>query len=132
MESPSIFTKIINGEIPAHKVYEDASTLAFLDIHPAVPGHTLVVPRRQVDRLEDLAHEDYLALMNTVKKVMQRMIEVFGSDYRACLKLEGFDVPHAHVHIIPCRTPADFWTRQRMDVEPDHAALAKMAARLTF
>ncbi len=128
----SIFTKIIRGEIPAHKVYEDAQTFAFLDIYPAQPGHTLVVPKKQVDRLEDLAHEDYQALMATVQKVMARQIEVLGLEYRACLKVEGFDVPHAHVHVIPCRVAADFWAKQRMDTEPDHAELAVMAERLAF
>lgn len=128
----SIFTKIIRGEIPSHKVYEDAETFAFLDIHPAQPGHTLVVPKQQVDRLEDLPVEEYQALMTAVQKVMARQVEVFGPEYRACLKVEGFDVPHAHIHVIPCRTPADFWAKQRMDREPDHAALAAVAERLAF
>jgi len=128
----SIFTRIIKGEIPAHKIYEDDKTLAFLDIHPAQPGHTLVVPKAQVDRLENLSDADYAALCTTMKKVMKRVVEVFGPEYRACMKLEGFDVPHAHVHIIPCRTAVDFWAKQRMDVEPDHAALAEMTQRLAF
>lgn len=128
----SIFTRIIKGEIPAHKIYEDDKTIAFLDIHPARPGHTLIVPKVQIDRLEDLPDEDYAALYTTVKKVMQRVVAVFGTDYRACMKLEGFDVPHAHVHVIPCRTAVDFWAKQAMDIEPDHDALAKMARRLAF
>jgi histidine triad (HIT) family protein len=132
MNEPSIFTRIINGEIPAHKVCEDSKTIAFLDIHPAQPGHTLVVPKTQVDRLEDLSAEDYGALMATVKRVMHRVVEIYGSSYRACLKLEGFDVPHAHVHVIPCRTAQDFWAKQRTDVEPDHAALAEVAKLLAF
>ncbi len=129
---PSIFTKIIRGEIPAHKVYEDDHVLAFLDIHPAASGHTLVVPKAQVDRLEDLEDGDYRALMDAVRKVMRRVVQVYGADYRACMKLEGFDVPHAHVHVIPCRTAADFWAKQRMDIEPDHEALAKVAEKLKF
>lgn len=129
---PSIFTRIIRGEIPAHKIYEDEHALAFLDIHPAKPGHTLVVPKVQVDRLEDLDDSAYQALMDAVRKVMKRVVEVYGPSYRACLKLEGFDVPHAHVHVIPCRTAADFWTKQRMDVEPDHEALAGEAQKLAF
>lgn len=128
----SIFTKIIKGEIPAHKVYEDSRTIVFLDIHPAQPGHVLVVPKLQVDRLEDLPSEDYQALFATVRKVMHRIVTVFGSDYRACLKLEGFDVPHAHVHVIPCRTASDFWAKQRMDVQPDHDVLARQAQELAF
>lgn len=128
----TIFTKIINDTIPAHKIYEDDTTLAFLDIHPAQPGHTLVVPKKQVDRLEDLSDEDYAALMSSVKKVMRQIVEVFGSEYRACLKLEGFDVPHAHVHVIPCRTALDFWRKPDMSAEPDHVGLAAMAAKLTL
>jgi len=132
MNEPSIFTKIINGDIPAHKVYEDERTLAFLDIHPAVPGHTLVVPKVQVDRIEDLSDEDYAALMNTVRKVMRRANEVFGRDYRPCLKTEGFDVPHVHVHVLPCRNAADFHAKQHLDAEPDHVVLASMAEKLRF
>ena len=130
--TPSIFTQIIQGDIPAHKVYEDEHTLAFLDIHPAQPGHTLIVPKTEIDRLEDLPSEDYAALMETLKKVMARIVTVFGPEYRACLKLEGFDVPHTHLHVIPCRSAVDFWTKQRMDVPPDHDALAAMAKRLAF
>jgi diadenosine tetraphosphate (Ap4A) HIT family hydrolase len=70
--------------------------------------------------------------MDAVRKVMQRVVAVYGREYRACMKLEGFDVPHAHVHVIPCRTAADFWTKQRMNEDPDHAALAKEAQKLAF
>lgn len=132
MSEPSIFTRIIQGEIPAHKLYEDERTLAFLDIHPAVEGHTLVVPKIQVDRLEDLPDADHEALMRSVRKVMRRLVEVYGTEYRACLKLEGFDVSHAHVHVIPCRNAEEFWTRQRMDIEPDHTSLAKVASKIRF
>jgi histidine triad (HIT) family protein len=129
---PSIFTRIIRGEIPCHKVYEDDKTFAFLDIHPALPGHTLVVPKAQVDHLEDLEDEDYAAVMATVKKVMRRMVEVYGRDYRACIRVWGFDVPHAHVQIIPTRNPDDVLLGQDMDAEPDHAALAAEAQKLSF
>jgi histidine triad (HIT) family protein len=128
----SIFTKIIKGDIPAHTIYEDDKTLAFLDIHPAQRGHTLIIPKAQVDRLEELSEEDYDALMTTVKKVMRRLTSFFGKDYRACLKVEGFDVPHCHIHVIPCRNAADFWTKQSMDTEPDHAALRSLAQELFF
>jgi histidine triad (HIT) family protein len=128
----SIFTKIIKGEIPAHKIYEDDKTLALLDIHPSRPGHVLVVPKVQVDRLEQLSDEDYTAVLATARKVMQRVTAVFGDEYRACVKVEGFDVPHVHVHVIPCRTAADFWARADMSAEPDHAALAEMAKKLAF
>ena len=128
----SVFTKIIRGEVPAYKVYEDDGALAFMDIHPAVPGHVLVVPKVQVDRLEDLEESDYIAFMGVVKKVMTRLVEVFGEDYRGCLRVVGFDVAHAHVHVVPCRDSDDFWTRERMDVDADHEELAKLAEKLKF
>jgi histidine triad (HIT) family protein len=129
---PSIFTIIVRGDIPSHKVYEDDKTLAFLNIHPSMPGHTLVVPKTQVARLQDLTDEDYQAVMATVKKVMQRQLQVFGDEFKACVKVMGFDVPHAHVHVIPCRTPADFRLEEDQSGEPDHKALADMASKLKF
>jgi histidine triad (HIT) family protein len=128
---PSIFTKIINGDIPSHKIYEDERTYAFLDINPTQPGHTLIVPKAQVDRMEELDPADYTALMETTKKVMHRIVAVFGPEYRACLKVEGFDVPHAHMHVIPCRSAAEFWAKPT-DTEPDHTALAEIAKKLAF
>lgn len=128
----SIFTKIIRGEIPANKIYEDDKTYAFLDIYPVQPGHTLVISKVQVDRIEDLADDDFAAMMATTKKVMKRVNEVLGPDIRPCLKTEGFDVPHAHVHVIPCKTAEDFWAKQRKQQEPNHEALGQMAERLRF
>lgn len=127
---PSIFTKIIRGEIPSHKVYEDDKNFAFLDIHPAVPGHTLVVPKVQIANLHELNPEDYSSLMLAVRKVMKRMAEVFGSDYKICLKVMGFDVPHTHVHVIACRNAEDFRAVENMGETPNHTALAKVAAKL--
>ena len=94
----SIFSKIIAGEIPCYKIYEDEKTFAFLDIHPETPGHTLVVPKNEVDKIYDLPMEDYLAVMKTVKMLAKRMEEVFGE--RTLLKVIGTDVPHAHVHLV--------------------------------
>ena len=94
----SIFSKIIAGEIPCYKIYEDEKTLAFLDIHPETPGHTLVVPKVEVDKLYDLQMEDYLAVMKTVKKLASRMERVLGR--RMLIKVIGTDVPHAHVHLV--------------------------------
>ena len=94
----SIFTKIIQGKIPCHKVYEDEQTLAFLDIHPETPGHTLVVPKVEVDKLYELQMEDYLAVMKTVKMLASRMERVLGR--RTLMKVIGTDVPHAHVHLV--------------------------------
>lgn len=95
----SIFTKIIQGEIPSYKIYEDDKTLAFLDINPETKGHTLVVPKKEVDKIYDLEDEDYEALMKTVKKLSKHMEKILGR--RTLLKVIGTDVPHAHVHLMP-------------------------------
>ena len=96
---PSVFTKIINGEIPCYKIYEDAKTIAFLDINPESKAHTLVVPKAEVDKIYDLSDEDYNALMTTVKKLSKNMEEKLGQ--RTLWKVIGTDVPHAHVHLLP-------------------------------
>lgn len=131
-ETPSIYTKIIRGDIPSYKIYEDDLTLAFLDIAPMQPGHTLVVPKRQVDRLEDLPEEDYEAVMRTVRAVMKRVVEVYGPEYRACIKVMGFDVPHAHVHVLPCRNGKEFQHIVPLTREPNHAALEAVAEKMRF
>lgn len=95
----SIFTKIINGEVPCYKIYEDDKTFAFLDINPETKGHTLVVPKTEVDKIYDLTDEDYEALMHTVKKLSKHMEQVLGA--RILWKVVGTDVPHAHVHLEP-------------------------------
>lgn len=95
----SIFTKIINGEIPCYKIYEDEKTIAFLDINPESKGHTLVVPKIEVDKIYDLEDEDYNALMQTAKKISKHMEKVFGT--RTIWKIVGTEVPHAHIHLMP-------------------------------
>ena len=95
----SIFTKIINGEIPSYKIYEDDKTIAFLDIHPETKGHVLVVPKKEVDKIYDLDDADYDALMHTVKKLSKHMEDKLGA--RILWKVVGTDVPHAHVHLEP-------------------------------
>lgn len=96
----SIFTKIIKGEVPAQKLYEDDKTIAFLTIQPVREGHTLVVPKRQVDQYIDLPDEDYDAMWRTVKKIATRLRAVTGKE-RIGIVIKGIDVPHAHVHLIP-------------------------------
>ena len=96
---PSVFTKIINSEIPYYKIYEDDKTFAFLDINPETKGHTLVVPKNEVDKIYELPDEDYQALMATVKKLSAHMEKVLGA--RTLWKVIGTDVPHAHVHLLP-------------------------------
>lgn len=96
---PSIFTKIVNGEIPCYKIYEDDKTLAFLDIHPETKGHTLVIPKVEIDKIYDLPDADYQALLQTAKKLSKHMEEKLGA--RTLWKVVGTDVPHAHIHLMP-------------------------------
>ena len=96
----TIFTKIIRGEIPSHRVYEDDHTYAFLDINPRSPGHTLVVPRAEVDELFDLPNADFAALWESVRVVGAAIKRAMGCE-RVFVMVIGIDVPHAHVHLIP-------------------------------
>lgn len=122
----SIFTKIIRGEVPSHKIYEDEHIYAFLDINPSTEGHTLVVPKQQVEFVWDLADKEYAALMASVKKIAAHLRAKTGK-YVGEMVL-GTDVPHAHVHLIPF-TSADE-VRPGIPDEPDHDALAQVATRL--
>mgnify|MGYP001570262271 CR=1 FL=1 len=126
----SLFTKIINGDVPSHKVYEDEHTFAFLDIHPIVPGHTLVIPKKQVEFVWDLDDDTYRYLQDAVKKVALRQREVLGVPYVG-QQIIGVDVPHAHVHLIPF-TDVSEYRRRPDDAEPNHEALAEVAAKLAF
>ena len=127
----SIFTKIIKGEIPCHKVYEDEKTIAFLDIHPVREGHILVVPKSQVEFLWDLESVDYAAVMSTVQKIALRLRERMNVPYVG-EQVIGVDVPHAHVHLIPFSDVKEFRNQPDMTTEPDHAALAQLAKRLAL
>jgi histidine triad (HIT) family protein len=128
----SIFTKIIRGEIPCHKVYEDDKTFAFLDIHPVQPGMTLVVTKTQAPTFLDLDDEDYTALWQAVQKVAQRMQKVFPEKSKIGIQVEGLDVPHVHVKLIPIDSGEEFRTAPDMTAEPDHTALAEIARKLAF
>jgi histidine triad (HIT) family protein len=127
----SLFTKIIRGKIPCHKIYEDDRTFAFLDIHPKTPGHTLVVPKKQVPYAWDLEDEDYQAVMATVKKVALRIREVFDPSYVG-ESIVGIDVPHTHVHVYQFATVEESSRVPDQTAEPDHAALAEVAKKLAF
>ncbi len=102
----SIFTKIIEGVIPSHRVYEDPSVYAFLDVNPRQPGHTLVVPKLEVDYLFDLPTDDYTALWKTVNTVAEGLKKVTGCA-RVVVIVLGYEVPHAHIHLIPSNNLTD-------------------------
>jgi len=130
--SDSVFTKIIKGEIPCYKVYEDDAVLAFLDIHPVQPGHTLVVTKRQAEDFTDLSDDELSKLMAAVKKVAKRLKTAFPDKKRIGLQIEGLDIPHVHVKLIPVNSGSEFRAEPDMDDEPDHAALAELAKKLAF
>ena len=127
----TIFTKIIKGEIPAHKIYEDDKTLAFMDIHPVAEGHVLVVSKQEVPFVWDLSDEDYQALMATVKKVALKQREVMQKPYVGEM-IVGTDVPHAHIHVVPFSQTHELKrTLNAIDeAEPDHESLAVVAEKL--
>ena len=128
----SIFTKIIKGEIPCLKVYEDEKTLAFLDIHPIQEGQVVVVPKTQVNFVWDLEDADYIALMRTVQKVGKRLREIFQTKKRIGVFIEGLDVNnHAHVVLLPFDTSAEFHGAPSSS-EPNHTELAVVAKKLAF
>lgn len=101
----SIFTKIINGEIPCYKIAEDESYFAFLDIRPLKAGHTLVIPKREVDYIFDLSDDELSGLMVFAKKVAKALGEVSGQ--RIGVSVIGLEVPHAHVHLVPIQSVSD-------------------------
>lgn len=121
----SVFSKIVTGEIPCYKIYEDEKTLAFLDIHPETAGHTLVIPKLEVDKIYDLPERDYLALMITAKKVSRRMEEVLGA--RILWKIIGTDVPHAHIHLAPYDESWEYGREVEMSADEMEAMRAKLA-----
>ncbi len=127
----SIFTKIISGDIPSHKVYEDEHTYAFLDIHPIAPGHTLVVPKKQVEFVWDLDDETYEALQSSVKKIALHLRNVLEVPYIG-EQIIGVDVPHAHIHLIPFSTTVEYRYHPDPTAEPDHGALAEMAEKIAL
>lgn len=102
----SIFTKIVQGEIPAYKVAEDENFLAFLDIFPVAKGHTLVIPKKEVDYLFDLDDNTYSGLHLFAKKVAAGIKKAIPCEKVGVLVL-GLEVPHAHIHLIPMKTEAD-------------------------
>lgn len=102
----SIFTKIVNGEIPAYKVAEDENYLAFLDIFPAAKGHTLVIPKKEIDYLFDLDDEIYSGLQLFAKKVAEGLKKAIVCERVGVLVL-GLEVPHAHIHLIPMKNETD-------------------------
>jgi histidine triad (HIT) family protein len=103
---PSIFSKIVAGDIPSYRVAENERFLAFLDAFPLKKGHTLVIPKKETDYLFDLSDEEYLDLMAFSKKVAMAIGRSIDCK-RVSLQVIGLEVPHAHIHLIPIHTMSD-------------------------
>ena len=125
----SIFSRIVAGEIPCYKVAEDDQFFAFLDISPVAKGHTLVIPKKEVDYIFDLDDETYAGLMAFARRVA-RALEKTVTCKRVGVAVMGLEVPHAHVHLIPITTEGDmnFFTNKLSLPAEEMAAIAARAA----
>ena len=125
---PSIFTKIIRGEIPCHKILEDDKYFAFLEIRPLRPGHTLVIPKKEVDYFFDLEEAEMSGLMAFSKKVAKGVQKATGCE-KVAVVVYGLLVRHAHVHLVPVDgTPGELDFRNQKDASQEE--LAKMAEKI--
>ena len=127
----TIFSRIVAGDIPAHKVAETDKFLAFLDIMPTTTGHTLVIPKQEVDYLFDLNDEMYTGLM-TFAKTVAAAIEKAISCQRIGMAVVGLEVPHAHVHLIPLNSMADMDLSRKMQPTQDELAATAEKIRACF
>jgi diadenosine tetraphosphate (Ap4A) HIT family hydrolase len=125
---PTLFTRIIDGEVPGRFVWQDDDVVAFLTIAPITPGHTLVVPRREIEHWLEADPETLATVMAVAQKIGQAQQEAFGAR-RVGVLLEGYEVPHLHVHVWPTQSPADFDVK-RVDPAPDLAAMDRAAEAL--
>ncbi|MDO1501824.1 HIT family protein [Winogradskyella maritima] len=128
----SIFTKIINGEIPSYKIAETDDFYAFLDINPNTKGHTLCIPKQEVDKLFDLDEETYAGLMEFSRKVA-KAIEKAIPCKRVGMTVIGLEVPHAHIHLIPLHGMEDarFTSKTKMTPEEFETTAQRIASQLS-
>lgn len=124
----SIFTKIISGEIPSYKIAENNQFYAFLDINPNAKGHTLVVPKREVNKLFELDSKEYSDLMAYARKIAIALEKAIPCK-RIGMAVIGLEVPHAHVHLIPLQAMEDIQFNKKVTLKPEEfEQLAKLIA----
>lgn len=128
----TLFSKIVAGEIPCHKIAEDEQFFAFLDINPLTEGHTLVIPKKEVDYIFDLDDEELSAMICFAKKV-SKAIEKAISCKRIGLSVIGLEVPHAHIHLVPINKESDiYFGKEKMPVTQDALAVTATNIRKEF
>ena len=129
----SIFTQIIRGDIPSHKLYEDEYSYAFLDINPLAEGHALVISKREVVSFDELSQDEFLAVMLTVHKLAKKQKQVYGATRIVEMAL-GFDVDHAHIHVLPLDSFEQYkqaiLNHSAQNNEINHERLAEVASKL--
>lgn len=125
----TIFSKIVAGEIPSYKIAEDDKHYAFLDINPVAPGHTLVIPKKEVSYLFDLSDEEYTALQLFAKKVALAMKKALPCE-RIGVTVIGLEVPHAHIHLVPITKESDMnFSKPKMTLDP--AEIVEIKEKIT-
>ncbi len=125
---PTLFTKILAGEIPAHKILENEKYLAFLDIRPLNPGHTLVIPKQEVDYIFDMEDELLKGLMVFSKKVAKAIQKAFPCK-KVGVAVVGIEVPHTHIHLIPVNSVGDLNFSRAKAATPEELAEAARKIR---
>ena len=121
----SIFTKIINGEIPCYKIAEDENYLAFLDVNPNTKGHTLCIPKEEINKIFDMEEEHYLGLMKFSRKIA-KALEKTVECKRIGVAVVGLEVPHTHVHLIPLQDMDDMRFQRKVSLtKEEFEALAE-------
>lgn len=124
---PSIFSRIVKGEIPCHKIVENDQYLAFLDINPLAHGHTLVIPKNETDYIFDINDEELSGMMLFAKKVAHAIREVVPCK-RIGLTVIGLEVPHAHIHLIPINSIYDMdFSKPKLKLSPAEFDELRMA-----
>lgn len=129
---PTIFSRIVQGEIPSYRVAEDDKHYAFLDINPLAEGHTLVIPKREVDYIFDLQPDELAALMHFAQRVAKAIDRAMPCK-RVGVAVLGLEVPHAHIHLVPLNTEADIdFRKPKLQLQPERFAQIAQAIASKF